>query len=82
VLKHRFLIHSLHHNWISSQADEGKEQMVPSLSFQSWGEAERHFRALGAKGSMIEEAFVRLKRSSVAVLTMMDHSERFGQESE
>ena len=87
MLKHRFLIHSLHYAWVVvdiaryslppqiNREDEGTQQMVPSLRFGSWNDAERYFLALGAKASMIEETSTWLGRCGVAVLTVMSQPE-------
>jgi hypothetical protein len=75
--KHRFLIHSLHHNWVIvdiasyTMSQEPAVHMVPSLHFRSWKEAERYFLAQEADAEMIESATAWLKRCGVAVLTIV-----------
>jgi hypothetical protein len=49
----------------------GKEQMVPSLRFQSWRDVEEYLLALGAEAEKLERTAAQLKKTSVDVLTIM-----------
>jgi len=76
-MKYRFLLHSLNHTVVVVDITElglpteiypptGKRQTVPSLRFQSWGDAEQYLVGLGARAQEI----AGLKKTSVAVLTI------------
>lgn len=77
-MKYRFLIHSLNHTVLVVDITkiglpthifppEGEEQMVPSLRFQSWRQAEEYLRGLGADQKAIEAA----RAGHTAVLTVV-----------
>jgi hypothetical protein len=81
-MKHRFLLHSLSHTFVvvditeiglptEAYPPEGKEQIVPSLRFQSWTAAERYFLSLGAGAEVLQGTLSALKRQSVAVMTIV-----------
>ncbi len=81
-MKHRFLLHSLSHTFVVVDITEiglpteaypptGKGQMVPSLRFQSWSDAERYFLTLGGDPEVLQRTCSELKRQSVAVLTIV-----------
>ena len=82
-MKHRFLIHSLNHTSllvditsvglpIAILPPEGKPQTVPSLRFQTWADAKRYLGGLGATTEDLDRAEVNLKRTSVALLTILE----------
>jgi hypothetical protein len=77
-MKHRFMIHSLNHTVLMVDISkiglpdvifppDGQEQMVPSLRFQSWRDAEAYLRRLGADQKAIDSA----KKGHAAVLTIV-----------
>jgi hypothetical protein len=78
----RFLIHSLSHTFLVVDItkigppteicpEAGKEQIVPSLRFQSWKDVERFFLSRGANAEVVVQTSAQLKRTSVAVLTIV-----------
>lgn len=83
MMKYRFLLHSLSHTFVvvditeiglptEIYPKEGKEQIVPSLRFQNWRDAEQYFSGLGARSAALEETSATLRKNSTAVLTILD----------
>ena len=81
-MKHRFLLHSLNHSVLVVDASElwstseikprtGNTEMVPTLRFGNWEDAERHFWVKGADDETIASASKGLAKSSVAVMTIV-----------
>jgi hypothetical protein len=79
-MKYRFLLHSLSHTTLAvnitglsmNVAGVGVNgNSVPFLRFGSWGEAKRHFLELDAWQESLGEMEQHLKRTSVAVLTII-----------
>jgi hypothetical protein len=82
-MKHRFLIHSLNHTSLlvditsiglpnESFPPEGKPQNVPTLRFQTWADATRYLCGLGATTEDLDRAQLDLKRTSIALLTIVE----------
>jgi hypothetical protein len=81
-MKHRFILHLLSHTFVIVDITSlgltaeiypsiGKEQSVPTLRFQSWKDAKRYLVSQGASPEMLETTFTWLRKSSVAVLTIV-----------
>jgi hypothetical protein len=81
AMKHRFLIHALNHTFLlvdisgaglpnEACPPEGKPQVMPSLRFQIWQNAEQHLLNLGADRKSLDAALDHLKITSTAVLTI------------
>ena len=81
-MMHRFLLHSLSHTVIVVDITDcglptdvfpptGERRLVPSVRFQNWEDAKQYLGMLGADKELLEEAAIRLKQTSVAVLTIV-----------
>ncbi len=81
-MKHRFLIHELNHTVLlvditgiglptATLPSEGGPQSVPSLRFRSGGDVEQHLLGFGAKQESLNIVKDGLRKSGVAVLTIV-----------
>jgi hypothetical protein len=82
-MKHRFLIHWLSHTSLLVDITsiglpneifppQGKPQTVPTFRFQAWVDAKRYLGELGATAEDVDRAEVDLKRTSIALLTILE----------
>jgi hypothetical protein len=81
-MKHRFLLHNLSHTVLAINMSEiglpkeiyppdGKLQMVVTLRFQCWDDAEQYLRGLGADLASLRLVSEELKKKAAAVLTIL-----------
>jgi hypothetical protein len=81
-MKHRFLLHNLNHTILTVDitsvglptepiADEGEVRSLSGVRFRGWHEAERHFLGLGAKQESLRNVNESLRKTGVAILTII-----------
>ena len=82
VMKHRFLLHNLNHTILTVDitsvglptepiTDEGEMRSLSAVRFRGWHEAERHFLGLGAKQESLRHVDESLRKTGVAILTIV-----------
>jgi hypothetical protein len=81
-MKHRFLLHSISHNFlvvditsvsdiVNGSAIIGASSMVPAERFKSWDDVENHLHTMGASQETLRDALAQLKKCSLAVVTVV-----------
>jgi hypothetical protein len=81
-MKHRFLLHSISHNFLvvditrvsdiaNGSTITGTSNMVPAERFKSWDDLQTHLRSMGAGEETLREALAHLRKCSLAVVTIV-----------
>jgi hypothetical protein len=81
-MKHRFLPYKLSHSIVVIDITElgltneifpptGKQQMIPSLRFQSWIDVQQYFSSLGADTEAVNKTSAAFNKAGWAVLTII-----------
>jgi hypothetical protein len=82
AMKYRFLLHNLNHTILTVDitsvglptepiADESEVRSLSGVRFRGWHEAERHFLGLGAKQESLRKVNESLRKTGVAILTII-----------
>jgi len=81
-MRHRFILHNVHQTVLCVDisdlkipmlliSQEGERTSLPALRFQTWTEAEKHLRSLGAQDAALRLAAAALQQHNLASLVIL-----------
>ena len=81
-MRHRFILHNIHQTVLCIDisglkipmliiSQEGERASLPALRFQTWTEAEKHLRSLGAQDAALRSAATALQQNNLACLVIL-----------